>query len=284
MDKDQLKALFTEQTAGLLSEETFEAIETAFTQRVQLQVEAALEQQDAVMAEKLEKLLKAIDKDSTYKLKRVVESIDTNNTNKLKKLAKHYNKVINEDANKFKGDLIRSISLYLETYIDKAIPAEAVTEAVKNKTAVKVLENLRNILAVDNALSKDSIRGAIADGKTKIDALTEQVKKIETEKKLLSEQLENTKREVLLEQKTANMPAAKKDYIKRVLGDKSVEFINENFEYTVTLLEKKKRQEATVLKEQALRNVKTGADAPVPAPKKEASSVDMYISELDRLF
>jgi len=56
---------------GVLTEDTLNAIETAFSDRVKIHVEKALTQQDELYAEKLQTLIDAIDKDHTNKLKRL---------------------------------------------------------------------------------------------------------------------------------------------------------------------------------------------------------------------
>ena len=283
--KDKLKSLFNEQAAELISEETLDAIEAAFNQKVKLATEAALQTQDDEYAVKLEKLLKAIDKDATYKLRRVAEAIDINNTKKLKMIVKKYEKALNEDATKFKSALTKQISLYLETYLDEVIPQEQVAEACRNKTAMNVLEGLRKVLAVDSALMKESVRDALVNGNDTIKDLQEKLNTKDKETKLLAEKLETLEREVVLEKKTAGMPAAKKEYILKVLDGKSVEFINENFDYAVKLIDKKKAGETAVLREQALRKVKT--DAPVPVSQKTEKGsglINEYVSELENNF
>lgn len=283
--KDKLRSLFNDQTAELLSEETLEAIEGAFNQKVQLHVESALARQDDEYADKLQKLLAAIDRDSTYKLRRVAEAIDNSNSKKLQYVVKHYEKALNEDAASFKSGLVKQISLYMETYLDDVIPQESIAEACRNKTAMNVLEGLRKVLAVDTALMKESVKDALVDGKQTIENLQEQLNTRDKEAKKLALQLESLQRDVLLEKKTAGMPSKKKDYILKMLSDKPIDFINENFDYTVQLLDKKRASDATILKEQALQQVKTGADAPVPQRTEKASGLmNEYVGQLETKF
>ena len=74
--------------------------------RIELQVEAALTNQDELYAEKLQELVSAIDKDHSTKLTRVVEAIDHGNAIKLVKVVKKYEKEIGADASKFKNTLV----------------------------------------------------------------------------------------------------------------------------------------------------------------------------------
>ena len=133
--------ILPEEAKELLTEESLKTIETAFKEKLNLTVESALAQQDELYAEKLEQLIKAIDKDHTAKLKQVVEAIDKDNAGKLIKVVKRYERVLNNEAAQFKTKLVESISDYLEEYIDEAIPTAAIEEATKNRTATEVLGN-----------------------------------------------------------------------------------------------------------------------------------------------
>jgi len=276
--------LLPESLKEVLTEENVSAIETAIKQKVELTVEAALANQDELYSEKLETLVAAIDKDHTSKLKRVVEAVDTNNANKLIKVVKKYEKDLNESASDFKETLVESISDYLEEYIDESIPQQAIEEATQNRTATEVLSNLRKVLAVDSSLMSESVKAAVVDGKTQIDNLTEQLNELKKENEVLKEGFMETKANLFLEQKTAKLPAQKRDYLVKVLGDKSPSFIEENFEYTARLFDKKEQERLEVIKEEAFDNRQVKADAPVETISEEKSEVrNPYLEELHRM-
>jgi hypothetical protein len=148
MSKD-ITALLKEATKDILSDEILKEIESAFNEsvkeKVQLHVEKALTEQDEDYSSKLNHLLEAIDADHTVKLKRVVEAIDANHVAKLKAIVEKYQTIINSDAKKFKADTINNISSYLDAYIEETVPTADIKEAVQNKKALKLLEQLRNI-------------------------------------------------------------------------------------------------------------------------------------------
>jgi len=276
--------LLPESLKEVLTEENVSAIETAIKQKVELTVEAALANQDELYSEKLETLVAAIDKDHTSKLKRVVEAVDTNNANKLIKVVKKYEKDLNESASDFKETLVESISDYLEEYIDESIPQQAIEEATQNRTATEVLSNLRKVLAVDSSLMSESVKAAVVDGKTQIDSLTEQLNELKKENEVLKEGFMETKANLFLEQKTAKLPAQKRDYLVKVLGDKSPSFIEENFEYTARLFDKKEQERLEVIKEEAFDNRQVKADAPVETISEEKREVrNPYLEELHRM-
>ena len=271
------------QAAEVLTEDSVKEIETAIEEKIQLSVEAALTNQDELYAEKLEDLVGAIDKDHTSKLKRVVEAVDHNNANKLITVVKRYESELNGRANKFKSTLVESISDYLEEHIDEAIPAQAIEEATKNRTSREVLANLRKVLAVDSSLMSESVKEAVVDGKSQIDQLAHKVAKLEKENGLLREAYTKTKADLLLESKTSHLTGKKKEYMLRILSDKSPKFIEENFEYTERLFDKKEKERLSVIKEEAYVQRKVKADAPQPKlSEKKREPANPYLQELKR--
>jgi hypothetical protein len=62
--------------------------------------------------------------------------------------------------------------------------------------------------------------------------------------------LDRAQAELILERKSTGLPERKKEYVRRVLQDKSAEFIAENFDYTVKLFDKEDEQARSSLREQ----------------------------------
>ena len=271
-----------EQAEEILTEDSVKVIETAIEEKINLSVEAALTNQDELYAEKLEELVGAIDKDHTSKLNRVVKAVDHNNANKLITVVKRYENELNGRASKFKTTLVESISDYLEEYIEEAVPTQAIEEATKNRTSREVLANLRKVLAVDSTLMSESVKEAVVDGKTQIDRLGQKVGKLEKENKLLREAYTTTKADLILESKTAHLSGKKKEYMLRILSDKSPKFIAENYEYTERLFDKKERERISVIKEQAFTRRTVKADAPRPKISEKKKIRNPYLEELQR--
>ena len=263
------KNVLPEEAEKILSEKSIDDIETAISDKIELQVEAALANQDELYAEKLQELVSAIDKDHSSKLTRVVEAIDHSNATKLVKVVKKYERELGTDASKFKNTLVESISDYIEEYIQESVPTAAITEATQNRSARDVLNNLRRVLAVDSSLMNESVKEAVVDGKQQISSLTKQVNKLEKENTVLKEAYHKNKADLLLETKTAGISDKKKEYLKRILSDKTPKFIEENFEYTAKLFDKKENERIKVIKEEAFVQRKVKADAPRIISKKE---------------
>ena len=280
----KVSTLLTDEAKEVLTEGSLQAIEQALTEKINLTVESALTEQDDLYASKLQQLITAIDKDHTAKLKRVVESIDRNNYSKLAKVVKMYEKALSKEAKGFKDTLVESISTYLEEFLNEAVPVQAISEATKNKTAMTVLGNLRKVLAIDSALMKESVQGAVIDGKNQIDDLTKKMNELAKENALLRESYSKTKSALILESKTASLSDKKKEYIRRVLGDKSPKFIEENFDYTLRLFDKKEQERISIIKEQAFNKREVRADAPIGKPVSHTPQVtNPYVAELNKI-
>jgi len=255
MSEKQINNQLKDLGDGILTEETLAELETSFHESVdelaQLRVEKALVEQDEEHAVKLEKLLEAIDSDHTNKLQKVVEAIDKNHSEKLVALVEKFKTEIDGDAKVFKEGLVDNISNYLDLYVEETLPVADIQEAIKNKHAVTVLEGLRKALSVDNALSNESVREAVMDGKRQIDEASTTAIKLAEENKVLKENLSAQRAELALDKLTEGLPASKRRHMYKVLEGKSAQFINENFQYTLDMFEKNEKSKLTDLKAEA---------------------------------
>jgi len=291
MSKD-IATLLKEATKGVLTEESLNTIKTAFdtavNERATIQVEHALHKQDTEYTQKLEHLLEAIDTDHSKKLRKVVQAIDVNNAAKLQAVVKKYSQSLNEQAKSFKNGLVNKISRYMDVYLQETAPQKSINEAVRNKKALLVLQNLRENLAVDSALMKSGIRDAVLDGKRQIQSSVATSKQLHEQVKTLTAQLERVKADMIIEQKTAHLNDSKKKYARRVLAGKSPEFITENIDYTLSLFDKKEEEHLNTLKEEAFEQCVAKTHHVVRESVVEASPVASsphvanYMSELSK--
>jgi len=292
--ENNITKVLREATKDILTEDVLKEIEAAFdatvNERVQIHVEKALTEQDADYSKKLETLVEAIDTDHTNKLKKVVEAIDTDRASKLKTVVEKYEAALKDEANSFKNNIVDNVSKYLDIYLEEKLPLSEIKEAVKNKKALAVLENLRTNLSVDMALAKDNIRDAIVDGKKKIDEAAGQLEAANKQVTTLAEENRKLLSEVLLEKRVSDLDENKKTYMRKMLGSKSPEFIKENFNYTLKLYEKTEEERLSNLKTEAVaETVSTTVDRPVieeKAPTAEVEKVDpafnLYLNELNK--
>ncbi len=276
--------ILREATDGQIDEAVLTSIEKAFNTRleekVNIHVDKALLEQDELYSNKLNELLEALDTDHSKKLKRVVEAVDADRATKLKAVVSRYEGILNEDAEAFKTTLVESISEYLDSYLAESIPAEEIKEAVRNKKAAVVLSDLRKHLAIDTALQKESIKEAVADGKSKINEASTKLESALNEKAKVIEELETLKVSQFLSEKTEGLDDRTSKYVKKMLSNKPFEYVNENFDYTLKLFEKKEESRLEGLKAEALtETVKVDR---VIEEKVEVKPLQPYMSELSK--
>jgi len=282
-----------EAAKDILTEDVLKEIENAFetsvNEKVKLHVEKALNEQDADYSSKLEKLIEAIDTDHTAKLKKVVEAID-DRASKLKAVVEKYEAALNKEASDFKSSIVDHVSKYLDLYLDEKVPSASIQEAVKNKKAYNLLEDLRKTLSIDLALANDNIRDAVVDGKSKIDEAAKQLEAAQKQVTKLVEENKKLNSQLVLEKKVSNLDEERKSYMKKMLGNRSAEFIKENYEYTLKLFEQSEEERLKNLKSEAItETVTSNVDRPVveeasstPAQEAVDPSFTAYISELKK--
>lgn len=293
MAKDNIIQVLKEATQGLLTDESLSAIENAFTQAVndktQLHVEQALVKQDEEYASKLKGLLEAIDTDHSQKMIRIAEAIDQNNAKKLTHVVNRYRKALYTEAKTFEKQLVKMISVYMEKYLDASIPKNSINEAVRNRQAYVVLENLRRTLAIDSSLMKESVREAVVDGKKQINEAHNELENLRLQNEELQRRLDRSNAELVFEQKTAHLSDKKRNYARKVLSGKSAQFIAENLDYTIGLFEKSEQERVDVLKEQAMFQTTANEETPIIVEQTRSTiveesgdTVSNYLSELRR--
>jgi len=281
--KEAAKDVLTEETLEEIQNTFNEQLESKADERSKIAVEAALNEQDEKYAEKLEALLEAIDKDHCRKLKRVVESLDNDRTNKLKRVIKKYQSELNTEAVKLRDAIVESASEYLDSYIDEALPVSSIQEAVDNKKALGILENFRQTLGVDLALANETIREGVVDGKKQLDESNEQLKITSQQRNTLAEEVAELKKTIFLSEKTKNFDEKKTNFITKTFKGKDLDFIQENFKYTVKMFDKKHTEALDILKEDAISNSEIKNEVKQELTIESTDVKNPYVSELSRI-
>ena len=243
-----IKNILSEQFKDLITDDTLSTIEEAFNQafeekskeKIQLESENLKQKLDEDYTAKLEQLVEKIDTDHTAKLKKLVEAIDTDHAIKLQKLVKgidkkhtemlqqvveKYEGQMTEEAKGFQERLVEEVSNYLDLYIDKALPKEQISEAVANIKAVKQLEQIRQIVGISEEFVDSEVKEALVDGKKTIDSLRAELNEALKENAELNQRANKAEATIILEQKTSDMPSAKKQFVTRLLGNKAPQYI-----------------------------------------------------------
>ena len=236
--------VLTEETKSAIAEAFDTAVSERVKDRMQIEITEALKKQNTDHAAKLQKLLTVIDEDHSGKLQKVVKRIDEDHAVKFKKVINHYEKLLKEEAGKFKDSLVNEISNYVELYIDQAIPAKQIAEACENTQAKNIINEMKKLLAIDEEYVTENVREALEDGKSAITNLHKELNEAVKENVKLNQQLKSAKADLILEQKTQHMEEKKSKFVRRLLNDKSPEYITENFDYVVEMFDRNEDEEA----------------------------------------
>ena len=285
--------VLTEDSKKMLSEAFDEAVAAAVTEKVDLEVTDALTKLDEEHSAKLEQLLEAIDTDHSEKLMAVLSKIDEDHTEKLQFLVKQHNKALSEDASEFKENLLNQLSNYIELYIEKAIPREEIAEAVSNKRAQKILEQMKQMIALDDSFINETIKEAVEDGRKTIDSLKQELNEAIKSNIQATQALKVKSAELVLEKNTADLPKEKKQYVMRMLKGKDPEYITENFDYVVKMFDKEEDENKELVTEQATKSakiIKEKVDTPradknppvADSSTPEGDGVDKYLNAMQR--
>lgn len=263
-----IKNILNEQFKDLISEETLNTIEEAFQQAVKEKIELEkeniqqkldesytakmqdlIEKVDADHTTKLKKLVEAIDMDHAVKLQKLVEGIDKKHTGMLRQVVEKYETELQEEAKSFQTRLVEEISNYLDLYLDKNLPKDQISEAVQNVKAAKQLAQIRQIVGISEEFVDAEVKEALVDGKKTIDSLRAELNEALKQNVDLNQRANKAEASIILEKKTSDMPSAKKAYVTRLLGNKTPQFIEENFSYCVDMFEKEAQEEVDEIKE-----------------------------------
>ena len=191
--------VLTEDSKKMLAEAFDDAVKAAVSEKLELEVNSALQKLDEDHSTKLEQLLESIDVDHTGKLVAVLEKIDADHTEKLEFLIKKHDKVLQEDAKTFKESLIAQLSNYIELYVEKTIPRDELREAVENKRAQKMITQMKQVMALDDSFINETIKEAVADGRQTIDGLKQELNEAIKKNIEISQSLKTKSTELMLE-------------------------------------------------------------------------------------
>ena len=265
--------ILSEQFKDLISEDTLKQVEEAFNTavdeksktKIQLEVENVKAQLDEHYTGKLQeltekidedhtakmqKLVAAIDTDHAVKLHNLVESIDAKHTKMLKQVVEKYEGKLVADATSFQNRLVEEVSNYLDLYLDKTVPTAQINEAVTNIQAAAKLHQIRQLVGINEEFVDNEVKEALIDGKRTIDSLRNELNVALKENVDLAARANKAEVAILLEDKTVDMPTAKKTFVHKLLKNKTPEYIKENFDYVVEMFEKEAQTDLETIQEQ----------------------------------
>lgn len=234
---DNIEVL-TEDAKSSIQEAFDAAVESKVKERAQLEVDNALSKLDEEHAKQLTKLLEKVDEDHARKFASALQKVDEDHTKKLQNVVEHYEKALKKDSIALREELENDISEFLDVYIENTIPAKEIRKAVENSQAAKLLESVRQIVSVDERYIQNNIKEALKDGKEKMMSFQKKLNEQVKDNIELAKENRRLQTKLLLQEKTNDMPKAKKQFVYKLLESKSPEYIQSNFNHVVEMFER----------------------------------------------
>lgn len=195
----------------------------------------------------------------------------------MRSMKKYYTESVRKDSQKFKNTLIESIGAYLDREIEKRVPYESIVEACRNRSAMKLVESLRDVLCVDAASTMEVIKAPINEARQMItesenknaELLTENQKlheMIAEKNELIEKQMNESKEQIakakaalkeakrvsFLNEKLSTLPSTEqRQFMKNIMASQPIEFIKENWDYATKQYRARVQKENGILAERA---------------------------------
>lgn len=235
-------------------------IEARVSEQVNVAAKSAEVSYDAMMNERLEKVLTKIEENYKRGLKeaynhlrqrersrvstlkenfaKILEAKETYYKNKIADLKENTIKQMEIKSNNFRRNLTDMVLEFVETEIEKHVPTDMLRESIKNNSAMKLVANLKNILNVNEASCRESIKQPLREAVTYMNEQVKNSKSLIKENAELKEQLNESnariaeaERAAFLSEKLSTVPSIdQRNYLRRVCEGMDKEWIEQNFE------------------------------------------------------
>lgn len=195
-------------------------------------------------------------------VKRINETKE--NANKaIANLKETYENKTAKEAEMFRESITKELGKFITESIDKCIPYDEISKAVKNTKAIELLESFKQLLNFDAVYESESLKRPILEAYTRIENSKKEISNLNEENETLKNELTKAKaiiaeseRKAYLAKRLAEIPSKdQRMFVERVLEKASLQFIKDNFEYTC------KQYRTNVLRENAVLAEKTRSNA-----------------------
>ena len=284
LPKELLEAV-SENGLATLQEAFDKLVESKVSEQIQTAVKSAEVSLDAVLTERMQKLVAKLDENAKINLVKVVNAINENhavemknvkaqamtrinemreNANKaIANLKESYENKAAQEAEMFRESITKQLGKFITESIDKCIPYNEISAAVKNTKAIELLESFKQLLNFNETYQSESIKkpmmeayNRIQNGKKEISNLAAKNEALEAELAKAKAIIAESERKAYLAKKLAEIPSKdQRMFVERVLEKASLQFIKDNFEYTC------KQYRTNVLRENAVLAEKTRSNA-----------------------
>ena len=284
LPKELLEAV-SENGLATLQEAFDKLVESKVSEQIATAVKSAEVSLDAALTERMQKLVTKLDENAKINLVKVVNKINENhqaeiadvkakavkrinemreNANKaIANLKESYENKAAQEAEMFRESITKELGKFIVENVDKCIPYEQIQSAVKNTKAIELLESFKQLLNFEEVYNSEALKRPILeaytrieDGKKEISSLNEENESLKAELAEAKAVIAEAERKAYLAKRLAEIPSKdQRMFVERVLEKASLQFIKDNFEYTV------KQYRTNSLKENAIIAERTRANA-----------------------
>ena len=284
LPKELLEAV-SENGLATLQEAFDKLVESKVSEQIATAVKSAEVSLDAVLTERLEKLVAKLDENAKINLVKVVNKLNENHqaemsavkakaVKRINEMRENANKAIAtlkesyevkaaQEAESFRESITKELGNFIVENVDKCIPYEQIQSAVKNTKAIELLESFKQLLNFEEVYNSEALKRPILeaytrieDGKKEINSLNEENESLKAELAEAKAVIAEAERKAYLAKKLAEIPSKdQRMFVERVLEKASLQFIKDNFEYTC------KQYRTNVLRENAILAEKTRSNS-----------------------
>ena len=286
LPKELLEAV-SEGGLATLQEAFDKLVESKVSEQIATAVKSAEVSLDAALTERMQKLVTKLDENAKINLVKVVNKINENhqaemadvkakavkrinemreNANKaIATLKESYENKAAQEADMFRESITKELGKFIVENVDKCIPYEQIQSAVKNTKAIELLESFKQLLNFEEVYNSEALKrpileayNRIEDGKKEISSLNEENESLKAELAEAKAVIAEAERKAYLAKRLAEIPSKdQRMFVERVLEKASLQFIKENFEYTVKQYRTNSLKENAVLAERTRANAKS---------------------------
>lgn len=286
LPKELLEAV-SEDGLATLQEAFDKLVESKVSSQIATAVKSAEVSLDAALTERMQKLVTKLDENAKINLVKVVNKINENHqaemsavkakaVKRINEMRENANKAIAtlkesyevkaaQEAESFRESITKELGKFIVENVDKCIPYEQIQSAVKNTKAIELLESFKQLLNFEEVYNSEALKRPILEAYTRIENGKKEIISLNEENESLKAELAEAKaviaeaeRKAYLAKRLAEIPSKdQRMFVERVLEKASLQFIKENFEYTVKQYRTNNLKENAVLAERTRANAKS---------------------------
>lgn len=286
---EAIKVALSEESLSVINNEFEKLVESKVNERINIATAAAEAALDEEVNKRCTELVHKIEEAHKIGLERVYTYLTEKNQKNERLIRNFYKQQLNKEAECFRKRLCENVARAIDERIDKFIPYAEVKKAVKNDTAMRVLESFKGILNVNEATVKAEIREAVLDGESMLKEANEKVSSLSAKNTSLQNQINEMAESYAFERNISQLDEDTKNFVIRFAKKAGVGYANENMEYLRNLHAKKVISERKEIaanemnrqKRTNLHNVNRRVLAEkATAPKKSLLAEDRDLSNL----